>query len=198
MTLLILFLLLSPLSRSLLVCSVSPLSPPLPLCRVLCQSSMSEENSLLVFPFSTKAEFFDEACNGLKELAGFLVTGVDDSGSNPVWGPPTKPRPPCQPKLFSRLKTGAITFTKQEWKHIAPGKWLNDIIIDFFMRWWVPLVCQFSCASFTSTFVSNNSVFAVTVHEPFCTDCSQTCFVLFLCFSGFQGGTTLGRQVFCS
>lgn len=115
----------------------------------------SEDNkTMLVYPFQAEAQVFDDACKNLTEVGGKVITGrSEDDGTN-QWDNPQEE----QPSSAAASETGAatsdddaaastaasaapsgrthyLTIRNEDMDRLEPGEFLNDTLIDFFMRW---------------------------------------------------------------
>lgn len=93
------------------------------------------DEKVLEFPCSSNAQFFDDASKGLIELAESLVLLVDENGYPTKWGPPLKKRPALIPLNFNKWDLGTISFYGRDFDSLKEPNYLNDNIVDFFMRW---------------------------------------------------------------
>jgi len=97
----------------------------------------SENKLLVVYPFGVDEATLSEAASGLKELGGDLL-GLDDMGD-------TKP-PAASAKqgVHSDVeddgkgkssRTHYVSIHDDDVKRLCPGEFLNDSLVDFWMRW---------------------------------------------------------------
>ena len=91
----------------------------------------AENKLLLVFPFDVDEESLSEASRGLLELGGDLLGVVEDEPSvedqldkNDVTRRTKKPP-----------RTHHVTIRDEDYERLSPGQFLNDILVDFWMRW---------------------------------------------------------------
>eukprot|EP00563_Minutocellus_polymorphus_P004411 CAMPEP_0181044106 /NCGR_PEP_ID=MMETSP1070-20121207/13080_1 /TAXON_ID=265543 /ORGANISM="Minutocellus polymorphus, Strain NH13" /LENGTH=1161 /DNA_ID=CAMNT_0023122511 /DNA_START=127 /DNA_END=3612 /DNA_ORIENTATION=+ len=130
--------------------------------RAAAAKSESSENKIhLVFPFDAEEEIFEEACKNLQELGG-KVPVASEEGLN--WEGPV-PRSGHDEHLSSvsrsagaaasaseedgeggfsstasapskaSTRTHFMTIRQDEMERLEQGEFLNDTLIDFFMRW---------------------------------------------------------------
>lgn len=98
------------------------------------KESESENNLLLVYPFEVDENILTEAASTLKELSGDLV-GLDEESVA------------CK-NLFSEkeaaklggdskgsARTHYVTIREEDTDRLRPGEFLNDTLVDFWMRW---------------------------------------------------------------
>jgi len=105
-----------------------------------------DDDILLVYPFGTDKELFENAANGLKEASGDPLGGgpksrrdadsalaaaaqdTDKSGgedSNEEEGASAK----------GRSRSHFLTIRVSDYERLEPLEWLNDTLVDFWMRW---------------------------------------------------------------
>jgi hypothetical protein len=97
----------------------------------------SENKLLVVYPFGVDEAVLKEAASGLKELGGDLL-GLDDIDV-------TKPPPSSAMRgVQSDVKdddkgkssrTHYVTIHDDDVERLCPGQFLNDTLVDFWMRW---------------------------------------------------------------
>lgn len=130
---------------------------------------MSDSDKKLEFPFRSRPEFFDEACSTLCELSGSLVIRVDDQGAPVKWGAPPFPRAAVVPRNYNSRNLGTIAFYQNDFDCLERGTFLNDNIIDFFMRWSVtPCLFSVFLSSFSCRFLSSVQIFPYLLPISFC------------------------------
>ena len=91
----------------------------------------AENKLLLVFPFDVDEESLSEASRGLLELGGDLLGVVEDEPSvedqldedDVTRGTKKPPR------------THHVTIRDEDYERLSPGQFLNDTLVDFWMRW---------------------------------------------------------------
>ena len=91
----------------------------------------AENKLLLVFPFDVDEESLSEASRGLLELGGDLLGVVEDEPS--VEDQLDKDDVTRRTKKPPR--THHVTIRDEDYKRLSPGQFLNDILVDFWMRW---------------------------------------------------------------
>ena len=110
------------------------------------KSESSVNKIRLVFPFDAEKKTFEDACRDLRELGGkvpvvledglkwgaAISTSEDDGdgGFSSAASAPLKSAPP-----ISSTRTHFMTIREYEMKRLEQGEFLNDTLIDFFMRW---------------------------------------------------------------
>ena len=90
-----------------------------------------ENNVLLVYPFDVNEELLREASRGLLELGGDLLGVQEDEPSvedQLVEDDVTRAtkKPP---------RTHHVTIRDEDYERLSPGQFLNDTLVDFWMRW---------------------------------------------------------------
>lgn len=92
----------------------------------------AENKLLLVYPFDVDEELLSESSRGLLELGGDLL-GVkkedepsveDQLDEDDVTGGRRKPP-----------RTHHVTIRNEDYERLSPGQFLNDTLVDFWMRW---------------------------------------------------------------
>jgi len=125
--------------------SLSP-TAPVPLIDVDADTApvplidVDAENKLLVvypFPFGVDEAVLKEAASGLKELGGDLL-GLDDIDDS---------KPPADAAMQGvqsdveeggkgkSSRTHYVTIRDADVAMLRPGEYLNDVLVDFWMRW---------------------------------------------------------------
>lgn len=129
-----------------------------------------DEKVLLVYPFSideTEKHEIDEKIRDLSEVNGLILLGdskllpeteTEDDSSCDL--PPTK--------RINQNRTHYLTICNEDFKRLQPGEYLNDTLIDFWMRWCVvPLVPKSVNIVCLNLFISFNfSIPYVHFHFP--------------------------------
>ena len=86
---------------------------------------------LLVFPFDVDEESLSEASRGLLELGGDLLGVVEDE--------PSVEDQLDEDDVTRRTKkpprTHHVTIRDEDYERLSPGQFLNDTLVDFWMRW---------------------------------------------------------------
>ena len=97
----------------------------------------SENKLLVVYPFGVDEAILSEAASGLKELGGDLL-GIDDMDDT---------KPPAASAMQGvksdveddvkgkSSRTHYITIRDDDVERLCPGQFLNDTLVDFWMRW---------------------------------------------------------------
>jgi len=94
----------------------------------------SENKLLVVYPFGVDEAVLSEAASGLKELGGDTlgvenVSTVDDTNQ------------PADEEMQDINNDGdnntsyLLTIKNEDVERLCPGQFLNDTLVDFFMRW---------------------------------------------------------------
>ena len=97
----------------------------------------SENKLLVVYPFGVDEAILNEAASGLKELGGDLL-GIEG-------GQDTKPPAASAMKGVQSdveddgkgksTRTHYVTIRDDDVERLCPGQFLNDTLVDFWMRW---------------------------------------------------------------
>ena len=97
----------------------------------------SENKLLVVYPFGVDEAILSEAASGLKELGGDLL-GIDDMDDT---------KPPAASAMQGvksdveddvkgkSSRTHYVTIRDDDVERLCPGQFLNDTLVDFWMRW---------------------------------------------------------------
>jgi hypothetical protein len=97
----------------------------------------SENNLLVVYPFCVDEAILSEAASGLKELGGDLL-GLNDMDDT---------KPPAASTMQGlqsdveddgkgkSSRTHYVTIRDDDVERLCPGQFLNDTLVDFWMRW---------------------------------------------------------------
>lgn len=93
----------------------------------------SENKLLVVYPFGVDEAILSEAASGLKELGGDLL-GIDDMDDT---------KPPAASAMHDveddvkgkSSRTHYVTIRDDDVERLCPGQFLNDTLVDFWMRW---------------------------------------------------------------
>jgi len=97
----------------------------------------SENKLLVVYPFGVGEAILSEAASGLKELGGDLL-GIDDMDDT---------KPPAASAMQGvksdveddvkgkSSRTHYIIIRDDDVERLCPGQFLNDTLVDFWMRW---------------------------------------------------------------
>ena len=98
------------------------------------KDSGAENKLLLVYPFKVDETVLAEASRGLLELAGDAL-GVPDAED-----PTPRTIQSVQSPSTGVEKKGAsrahyVTIREEDRDRLAPGQFLNDSLVDFWMRW---------------------------------------------------------------
>jgi Ulp1 family protease len=97
----------------------------------------SSEKPLLVFPFKADEEEFCTAASRLNELKLAREPSSADSGVasiQPQDSDLSEPQPENE-KVKGSSRTHYITIREDEIERLAPGEFLNDALVDFWMKW---------------------------------------------------------------
>eukprot|EP00581_Thalassiosira_minuscula_P018889 CAMPEP_0183719814 /NCGR_PEP_ID=MMETSP0737-20130205/12607_1 /TAXON_ID=385413 /ORGANISM="Thalassiosira miniscula, Strain CCMP1093" /LENGTH=992 /DNA_ID=CAMNT_0025949571 /DNA_START=52 /DNA_END=3027 /DNA_ORIENTATION=+ len=99
----------------------------------------SENKLLLVYPFDVNDETLTEAASGLKELGGdtFGVKRTRDAGEQMDVDIMDQPKGGGNRDEGgkSSTRTHYITIREDDKERLCPGQFLNDSLVDFWMRW---------------------------------------------------------------
>lgn len=94
----------------------------------------SENKLLVVYPFGVDEAILSEAASGLKELGGDLL-GIDDMDDTK----PPAASTPCtdveDDVKGKSSRTHYVTIRDDDVERLCPGQFLNDTLVDFWMRW---------------------------------------------------------------
>jgi hypothetical protein len=92
------------------------------------------EKPLLVFPFKADEEVFSTAASNLNELreAREIPDGVE---SIPLIQPQDSDLNETDVKVKGSSRTHYITIREDDIERLAPGEFLNDALVDFWMKW---------------------------------------------------------------
>ena len=98
----------------------------------------SDNKLLLVYPFAVDESVLTEAASGLTELGGDLlgVQGAHD-GTEQLLDVETNGQPDGGGNSDEKGKsrTHYVTIRQDDKDRLAPGQFLNDTLVDFWMRW---------------------------------------------------------------
>ncbi len=91
----------------------------------------AENKLLLVFPFDVDEKSLREASRGLLELGGDLLGVIED-------GPSVEDR--LVEDYVTRgtkipPRTHHVKICDEDYERLSPGQFLNDTLVDFWMRW---------------------------------------------------------------
>jgi len=90
----------------------------------------SENKLLVVYPFGVDEAVLSEAASGLKELGGdSLGVEVVNNDTNQPAGVD------MQDINNDGDNTSDLTIKNEDIERLCPGQFLNDTLVDFFMRW---------------------------------------------------------------
>ena len=115
------------------------------------KSDREENKTILVYPFDAEEDVFDNACKDLTEIGGKIITGRDAVGKN-IWSdalsdmdsiPSSKASSSDEDGATSTAATSTVssgrthylTIRNDDMDRLEDGEFLNDTLIDFFMRW---------------------------------------------------------------
>ena len=109
-----------------------------------------DDDILLVFPFCAENDLIEKAASGLKEVRGnpldcteglritdsAVAVAVQDGGK--ACGKDSVKEDGLRAEGPGRLgRSHVLTVRVGDYKLLEPGKWLNDTLVDFWMRWQV-------------------------------------------------------------
>jgi Ulp1 family protease len=92
----------------------------------------ADNKLILVYPFDAKETELSAAASGLKELGGDLL-GLDRAHARSVQGQLDEANTTERMKKPSR--THYVTIRDDDKERLCPGQFLNDTLVDFWMRW---------------------------------------------------------------
>ena len=100
----------------------------------------SENKLLLVYPFSVDEAILSNAASGLKELGGDMLglESVEDNTSDLVTDVIIQGQSDVEDASDSKVKssrTHYVTIRAEDIERLCPGQFLNDTLVDFWMRW---------------------------------------------------------------
>ena len=87
---------------------------------------------LLVYPFDVEEAVLSAAASGLKELGGDLL-GLDRSNAISVQG--QLDEGDTAERIKKPTRTHYVTIRDDDKERLCPGQFLNDTLVDFWMRW---------------------------------------------------------------
>lgn len=88
---------------------------------------------LLVFPFKADEEVFSTAASNLNELRE--AREISDGESIPLIQPQDSDLNESDVKVKGSSRTHYITIREDDVERLAPGEFLNDALVDFWMKW---------------------------------------------------------------
>ena len=91
------------------------------------------EKPLLVFPFKADEEVFSTAASNLNELRE--AREISDGESIPLIQPQDSDLNETDVKVKGSSRTHYITIREDDVERLAPGEFLNDALVDFWMKW---------------------------------------------------------------
>ena len=98
----------------------------------------SENKLLVVYPFGVEESVLTEAASGLKELGGESLGVVEAV----VYGDTNQPvdvqmqgSSDVEDVKGKSSRTHNVTIRDEDIERLCPGRFLNDALVDFFMRW---------------------------------------------------------------
>ena len=91
------------------------------------------EKPLLVFPFKADEEVFSTAASNLNELRE--AREISDGESIPLIQPQDSDLNESDVKVKGSSRTHYITIREDDVERLAPGEFLNDALVDFWMKW---------------------------------------------------------------
>ncbi len=91
------------------------------------------EKPLLVFPFKADEEVFSTAASNLNELRE--AREIPDGESVPLIQPQDSDLNETDVKVKGSSRTHYITIREVDIERLAPGEFLNDALVDFWMKW---------------------------------------------------------------
>ena len=92
----------------------------------------ASEKPLLVFPFKADEEEFCTAASSLNELK--KAREIGESGV-PLIQPQDSDLNESDVKVKGSSRTHYITIREDDVERLAPGEFLNDALVDFWMKW---------------------------------------------------------------
>ena len=96
----------------------------------------AENKLLLVYPFKVDETVLVEASRGLRELGGDTLGVPDAEDNTPETSQPVQnPSADTEVKKKGSSRVHYVTIREEERDRLAPGQFLNDSLVDFWMRW---------------------------------------------------------------
>jgi len=99
------------------------------------KDSGAENKLLLVYPFKVDETVLAEASKGLLELSGDTLGVPDAEDPTPQTRQPVQDPSPDGVKKKGSSRVHYVTIREEERDRLAPGQFLNDSLVDFWMRW---------------------------------------------------------------
>jgi len=97
----------------------------------------SENKLLVVYPFGVDEEVLSEAASGLKELGGDSL-GVEEAvedKTNQQADVEMQDSSEIEDVKGKSSRMHYVTIRDEDIERLCPGQFLNDTLVDFFMRW---------------------------------------------------------------
>ena len=97
----------------------------------------SENKLLVVYPFGVDEAVLREAASGLKELGGDSLgveEAVDDKTNQPA-DVQMQDSSEIEDVKVKSSRMHYVTIRDEDIERLCPGQFLNDTLVDFFMRW---------------------------------------------------------------
>ena len=98
----------------------------------------SENKLLVVYPFGVDEEVLSEAASGLKELGGESLGVENVSVGDKINQPNDVQMQNSSDMEDVKVKSSRmhyVTIRDEDIERLCPGQFLNDTLVDFFMRW---------------------------------------------------------------
>ena len=98
----------------------------------------SENKLLVVYPFGVEESVLTEAASGLKELGGEslgVVEAVVDGDTNQPVDVQMQGSSDMEDVKGKSSRMHYVTIRDEDIERLCPGQFLNDTLVDFFMRW---------------------------------------------------------------
>mmetsp|Transcript_11415 Transcript_11415/g.23336 ORF Transcript_11415/g.23336 Transcript_11415/m.23336 type:complete len:367 (+) Transcript_11415:2235-3335(+) len=118
--------------------------------------SLEDNKTILVYPFEADEQVFDDACKDMTEVGGKVIVERGQVDDRNVWGKPQAIEPSFSVGPESEAATSTddndaaasssasngpsgrthyLTIRNDDMDRLEQGEFLNDTLIDFFMRW---------------------------------------------------------------
>ena len=97
----------------------------------------SDNKLLLVYPFAVDESVLTEAASRLTELGGDLLGVEGVNGTEQILGMDTNAQSDGGGNNDEKgeSRTHHVTIRQDDKDRLAPGQFLNDTLVDFWMRW---------------------------------------------------------------
>ncbi len=116
------------------------------------RSQFKEDETVLVYPFRAAASELDSAAAGLIEAAGKLSFQNDDRPFAGIEETNGTNSDGSQDDSGVTNKTHMVTIRGEDYDRLVPQEFLNDTLIDFWMKWYVGSTLFYACSIHTVDF----------------------------------------------